>query len=298
MTSWVLMYHRVCERTPETVCWFQRGTAITPEAFEAQLDWLLARCEVVPLSSLLDSCSTGPSPRVALTFDDGYAEVLGTVVSICERRSVVGTCFASAAPVLEDTLLWFDAWYWLVHRGQVDPGWPAILQRAGVPGGDTVEDCVRGESKRWLAGLSIPERTELLSRLAEELRVRPPRDLYLDLGGLRELHRRGWEIGGHGVHHLRLSDCNEATLQQEIRGSVKMLQALPLPPPHLFAYPDGAWDARVARAVSVAGFRAACTVEKGSWTPERSSLSIPRLFCRGDSSIPHPWLADDEVVGR
>jgi peptidoglycan/xylan/chitin deacetylase (PgdA/CDA1 family) len=297
MTSWVLMYHRVCERMPETACWFERGTAVTPKAFEAQLDWLQERFEIVSLSSLLEP-RQGLSPRVALTFDDGYAEVLHIVAPICGRRGVAGACFASAAPVLEGTMLWFDAWYWFAHQGQTTPGWRGVLRRAGIPGGDTLADCVAGEAKRWLAGLQTAERADTLSRIASNLGADAPPELYLDLDDLRKLQRQGWEIGGHGVHHVRLSDCDELSLQEELRGSVEMLQALPAPLPRLFAYPDGAWDARVARAVSLAGFRAACTVEKGSWNAESPLLSIPRLFCRGDHPMPHPWLVDDAIEER
>ena len=37
MTALIPMYHRVCPRSAATACYFERGTAVTPEAFARML---------------------------------------------------------------------------------------------------------------------------------------------------------------------------------------------------------------------------------------------------------------------
>lgn len=287
---WVLMYHRVCEREANTRCWFERGTAITPAALDRQLGWLLARFAVVPLEDLHAPRGPGDRPRVALTFDDGYADTLEIAAPICAHHGVVATCFASAGPARRGPGLWFDTWYALVHTGVGQRGWHATLTTLGVPEAADLAACVRGPAKRWLAGLSPDHRQALLERLAHALGVPLPVSRQLDLDGLRQLRRLGWRVGGHGFHHQRLADCDDPSLLLELQGSRQILADVGAPGPWLFAYPDGSWDGRIARAVSIAGFEIACTVHGAPWTAPDERLTVPRLFCRGDGQVAHPLL--------
>jgi peptidoglycan/xylan/chitin deacetylase (PgdA/CDA1 family) len=285
------MYHRVCERGPDTRCWFERGTAVTPAALENQLAWLHERFAIVPLEALHAPDGAGARPRAALTFDDGYADTLELAAPICASYGAVATCFASAGPACGGPALWFDAWYAIVHAGLDRPGWEAALCRRGVPAAADLAACVRGSVKQRLAALPPGERDALLGDLAAELGAAPPA-AYLDLNDLRRLRRLGWRIGGHGVHHLHLSDCDEPTLAAELRGSRRLLADAGESGPLLFAYPNGAFDERVVRTVAAEGCALACTVERAPWTDPEARLAIPRVFCRGDERIPHPLLSN------
>ncbi len=53
----VLMYHRVCEQSVRTRCYFDRGTAVEPGIFAAQIEWLTARF-YVPIAGNLDEADT------------------------------------------------------------------------------------------------------------------------------------------------------------------------------------------------------------------------------------------------
>lgn len=289
---WVLMYHRVCDRGADTACWFERGTAVTPAALDDHLAWLRERFAIVPLEELHAPPRTDARPRAALTFDDAYVDTLEIAAQICARHGVAATCFASAGPALGGPALWFDTWYALVHAGIGRPAWDAALRRLGVPGPTDLPACVRGPAKQWLAGLSPGPRQDLLVDLAGALGVPLPPSRQLDLDGLRRLRRLGWRIGGHGVHHLRLDDCEVSIVTAELRGSRQLLTDVGESAPLLFAYPDGAWNERIVGAVVREGFAIACTVEAAPWTVPGERLAVPRVFCRGDSSFPHPLLSD------
>lgn len=288
------MYHRICERDADTRCWFERGTAVTPAAFTSQLTWLGARCDIVPLEELHTPMPAGARPRVALTFDDGYADTLQVAAPICAHHRVVGTCFASAGPAVGGPALWFDVWYSLVHAGLGQDDWNTTLQSLGFPPAADLAACVHGAPKRWLAGLLPHSREAILGQLADALGASLPASSYLDLDGLRQLRRLGWRIAGHGVHHRRLGDCDEVTLTRELRGSRQLLADVGEGAPLLFAYPDGDWNKFVVQALVAEGFSLACTVQSGPWTDPSERLTVPRVFCRGDTPVPHRLLLESE----
>ncbi len=284
MNSWVLMYHRVCEETPQTRPWFLRGTAVTPDTFKSHLDWVLARYAIVPLADIISSSAVRPS--VALTFDDGYEDLV-EVADWCVKRGVLGTCFATCDAV-EGQPLWFDLWYALTAEGLSTQGQAFIARYRGVPCED--KDWVGGPVKRWLAQLPHQERISVLGELhALHPDVHSPR--YLNLSGLKTLAAAGWTVGGHGQHHTRLSDVSDNERNAEIRASRVLIDTLCVPRPLLFAYPDGAHNDFVCRDIHHAGFSLACTVEKGPVHSNTDPLKIPRLFCRSPTSIPHPLMA-------
>jgi peptidoglycan/xylan/chitin deacetylase (PgdA/CDA1 family) len=286
------MYHRVCDRDARTRCWFERGTAVTPAALDGQLARLQERFDIVPLEDLHAPHHTDPRPRVALTFDDGYVDTLELAAPVCARRGVVATCFASAGPATGGRPLWFDVWYSLAHAGVGQHSWYEALQELGVPEAPDIASCVRGPAKQWLASLAVAARHELLDRLAEALGVALPVGLHLDLDGLRQLRHHGWRIGGHGVDHLRLSECDPPTVARELRGSRQLLADVGEVDPMLFAYPDGAHSDPVVQATADEGFMFACTVRGAPWRDPTERLAVPRLFCRGDERVPYPMLAD------
>lgn len=284
------MYHRICERGPQTRCWFERGTAVTPAALDGQLTWLQEHFDIVGLEELARPTHAGARPRVALTFDDGYADTLTLAAPICTRHGVVATCFASAGPAGGGPALWFDTWYSLVHAGLGRHDWNDALRSLGGPPASDLAGCVHGAAKRWLAGLAPDAREALLDRLAHALGASLPTSYYLDGDGLHQLRRLGWRIGGHGVHHQRLGDCDAATVTRELRGSRQLLADVGEGGPLLFAYPDGDWNELIAQAVAAEGFAFACTVRSAPWTDPGERLTIPRVFCRGDAQVPHRLL--------
>ncbi len=77
----------------------------TPLEFRAQLEYLLATCEVVSLKSLLQAPNgtpANPRPRVALTFDDGYMDNATYVRQILREYGVRATFLVSTGLIDRD----------------------------------------------------------------------------------------------------------------------------------------------------------------------------------------------------
>ncbi|HLF57992.1 MAG TPA: polysaccharide deacetylase family protein [Thermoanaerobaculia bacterium] len=117
-------------------------------------------------------------------------------------------------------------------------------------------------------------------------RLGAPRLPLCDAEQLRELLRRGVEIGSHGRSHALLPNLDEDELRRELERSIAELGALGLPPPRLLSYPYGLAGARELAAAARAGFAAAFTIAPGLVTPVSDPHALPRIeILRGDRGL-------------
>ena len=84
----VLCYHSV---NPEP-----SYLSLSPELFGAHLDWLERHCTVVSLDELVAGGFRGDGPRVAITFDDGYADNHSHALPLLAARQMTATFFLTA----------------------------------------------------------------------------------------------------------------------------------------------------------------------------------------------------------
>jgi len=92
----VLLYHHVSDSPP-------KSTSISPQAFEAQMDYLAQKnFKVVPLTTLVEHLRTGtalPDRTVAITFDDSYASVYESAYPRLKKRGWPFTFFVNTDSV-------------------------------------------------------------------------------------------------------------------------------------------------------------------------------------------------------
>lgn len=79
----ILTYHSVGPR--------DHDMNVTAEAFQAQMAWLAANANVVPLESALDKADA-----VAITFDDGFVDNLVHAAPVLRSLGLPATCFVVA----------------------------------------------------------------------------------------------------------------------------------------------------------------------------------------------------------
>ena len=107
---------------------------------------------------------------------------------------------------------------------------------------------------------------------------------------IRSLAERGHEIGGHTNLHPDLTLADDARLWNEVSSNRWRLQEISGSPVDFFAYPYGAYDARVMAAVEAAGYRGAVAAWGGSdWSHDRR-WNQPRIEVVG-------WITLDEFAG-
>lgn len=115
----------------------------------------------------------------------------------------------------------------------------------------------------------------------------------------------GAQIGAHGAKHLPLSQCDEATLREELQRSKHYLEDLLGREVNTLAYPHGAVDRRVRDAAEAAGYVLGACSHAGINAATRDPLLLsrteilapdsPRVFAqkiRGDWDW-YRWRTED-----
>jgi len=100
---------------------------------------------------------------------------------------------------------------------------------------------------------------------------------FLTIREIQELAAAGMDIGAHTRTHPNLPALPAAALRSEVDGSAVDLRRILGHPVYWFAYPYGAFDARVLKAVRRAGFLLAVTTRGGTAASTTAPLEIPRI---------------------
>jgi len=274
----ILMYHRVAalQRDPY-------GLAVRPEHFAAHVGHLRALGSVIPLSEALHR---GPRPRIAITFDDGYADNATLAAPMLADAGLPATWFITAAQ-LGRRRFWWDR---LAE---------CLLGDHEVPGSVDLEI---GGRQLWL-NLRMPEAraaalqfihrrlltlsseavASSVDAIVDALRTPTPADdaLTMTPSQLRSVAALPLQkVGAHTRTHVHLAGQPVEVQREEIHGSVKELSSLLGYPVEDFAYPFGGPGTvgKVApRLAEEAGCRLACTTVPGPVRRRSTPYLLPRV---------------------
>lgn len=304
----VLAYHRVTrlKRDPQLL-------ATTPERFEEQVSALGASFSWLSLDGLLLARAERrvPDRSVAITFDDGYADVLHEALPILERHSACGTVFVTAGPVMEPREFWWDeldtilfATAHLPARLDLTPERFHFDLTDKVAYRDSVADDSwnvlqpdmnpRQRLYRALCELLKPmpaeDRASTLRRLHDWAGTEPvlrPSHRPLTPDELRQLDMGGTiAIGAHTVTHQLLAARSTEVQREEVGASKRMLEGLIGHQLSTFAYPygvPGEFTDESTVIVRRAGFTGACANEPGLVRAGTDPFRIPRLLVRNET---------------
>jgi peptidoglycan/xylan/chitin deacetylase (PgdA/CDA1 family) len=308
----ILLYHRVSNDTASDP-W---GLTVSVTHFAQHMDALRRYATPVSLTELLSAADQKAGrARVAVTFDDGYADNLEVAMPLLETHEIPATFFLSTAALDSDREFWWDE----LARVLLGPGTlPSVYRDRAGGRFELAESRIYSEQdasrhSEWKAWEKVPTaRHELFLRLWAECQVLDanlqsefvadvihwagtaalvrPTHRVLSCGEAVELMASPLaSIGAHTKHHLRLSACSAEVQRSEIVGSKRRLEEMGARVEHL-AYPYGGPSDFTAETVSLvrsAGFVAACTSSAGLLC-RSDPLQLPRLFvmdCAGESLI-------------
>lgn len=108
---------------------------------------------------------------------------------------------------------------------------------------------------------------------------------YLSSSQLKGLVAAGWSIGGHTVTHVDLTKLDPSAQEKELRDSQAFLEKITGQPVQYFAYPFGAYNARIIEVLKQDGYRLAFTTERG-WAQRGSNpFLIHRVYCYANMGL-------------
>lgn len=276
----VLVYHRVAEvqRDPFRLC-------VRPDRFAAHLAALVQVADVVPVAEIGCPSRSGRR-RIAITFDDGYADNAEVAAPILAEHGLPATFFLTSGGLDPHSEFWWDRLEHLVLDAPGDAG-SLTLEL----GGRTVEADVS----------TTPAREQTLFTLNRRLRALPPAGIAEVLGeisaafgswtGSCEHHRRMLpeqvrsllavgDVGAHTRTHPLLCALDAERARDEIAGSRADVARLARKPIHGFSYPfgvEGSFNNAIVRIVRDAGFAAAFVDVPGVVRRRTHPLLMPRL---------------------
>ena len=279
----VLTYHRIAAgRDP-------LGQCVHPERFAEHLAVLAVSAEIVSLEEL------GGSPRrVALTFDDGYADNAATAAPLLRAHGAPATFFVPSRVLDDQSEYWWDrlehAHFDGARAREVDVAIGGRRVRIDVRDDEGRLRSIKALSRR-LRPLPLAAVDEAVAAVAEQLgtgMTACDAHALMTADEVRDLAADPlFTLGAHGVTHTMLSALTPEEQEQELASSRAALAKLIGVAPAAVAYPFGTLDAidpATIHAASAAGFRYGYVNTPGRLDPRRTPFAQPRHMV-------HDWPA-------
>jgi peptidoglycan/xylan/chitin deacetylase (PgdA/CDA1 family) len=275
----ILCYHRINEGVddPFHLC-------VSPANFSDHLAVLQRKAEIITLDEV---CKPSRKPRVAVTFDDGYADNLVYAAPIAQRYGVPITVYVSSGLVGDPRGFWWDRLARLVLHGApgrvdlpVTIGGVDVPARFGVP--ETAHRMLMALRDR-LRLRPVHEIDAVLDRLGRQLSVDPVAAQDARSVSAAELQRLhgfdGVTIGAHSVDHVLLRLGSYPEQLQNVKASKSDLQGRLGALVQHFAYPYGdrySFNHDSVFAARNAGFETATTTVPGSVGTSSTPFALRR----------------------
>jgi peptidoglycan/xylan/chitin deacetylase (PgdA/CDA1 family) len=268
----VVAYHRVTHDYPAAAQEGLSSLLVSATTLRRQLEHLARTREVV---SLADAIRILGEPRgaarrdvVALTFDDGYADMAGVALPVVAALHLPATAFVVTGYVGTHRRLPHDRLY-------------AALAELSARGLSPRQAALPAPHQAWLDGCEalgpaasldrliarVPHPRLLLlvdalaARVGQDERALAPGTRLMDWEEVRALADAGVDVGGHTVTHAALPLLSPRRARREVEGCRDAIAARLGRAPRHFCYPNGVHTPAVRALVARCGFEGAVTTE-------------------------------------
>jgi peptidoglycan/xylan/chitin deacetylase (PgdA/CDA1 family) len=261
------------------------------DRFERLMALVARSFDVLPLDQAVQKLAQGQLPprALAISFDDGYADNHDVALPILRRLGLTATVYVSTG-FLDGGRMWNDSVIECLRHTRCDR---LDLSAWGLP---------------TLPAVTATQRRAAIDALLPVIKYKAPSEREIDIQRLhvlcgqpelskclmmqsddvRALHRAGFGIGAHTVHHPILCSLSDAHAEQEIAQSRDRLQDILQAPVTQFAYPNGKhgrdYDDRHAAICRKLGFAAAVATTQGVSRTGDDLFHLRRFT---------PWHTDD-----
>lgn len=302
----ILLYHRVADTDsdPQLLC-------VSPKNFSDHMEVLRTTCRPMSLGKLTERKLSNPweSPRVAVTFDDGYADNFTNAKPILLQNEIPATVFVATGFVGS-----IQTPYW-------DELANIFLQTPALPPKLTLQ--VNGQIKSWEFGgessidltwnvlqKSTFVRQSAYQALCTHLRSLPSHarenvmkkvrewsgfdetvtaeNRFMTVEQLQQITDEGVvEIGAHTITHPNLACLPVQEQRREIVAGKHQLEEMTGHKVSSFAYPYGGRDSYTRETVQIIqeeGFGCACSNYGGTVWFGSNRYQLPRMLVRNWSA--------------
>jgi len=281
------------------LCYHRIGTHGVPlysglprSVFEKQIVYLRKHYRILSLEELLAERESPKSdkPGLAITFDDGYADLYSEAFPVLRKYEVPATIYLVAGAVQSGEIPWYDR---IFVAFQVAPA-DQLMNELGLPEPTRLETPQQRlvAAARYIFTLRAFSDTDRLA-CCDYLQQRIPipqsalLNRMLNWNQIREMQSAGISFGSHTVSHPVLSRLSPQDLLRELRDSRHVLENELQRPVLDFSYPFGTQDSfNDATCIQLAAlhYRSAVTSLPGLNTRETNPLALHRVtYCETSS---------------
>lgn len=219
----ILMYHRL---TDSSII-----PGISPAKFEAHLQHLCHYYEVVPVEDIISDVNNNKlnSNKVALTFDDGYADFYEKAWPLLKKYNVPASVYITTDFIEKKRWMWPDKVRLMLDK--------TMLDKVDIPSIGELQLIKQNFEKNWhiisdrCLSLTEFERNHFLLELTELLEV-PIKELptsdfsALTWEQLLIMQKEGLNIGSHTVTHPILTAIPHEQLTNELSESKRIIERM------------------------------------------------------------------------
>ena len=255
---------------------------VDPTIFESHARLFAERAHVVDPANIdheVSRAQVTKRPRVALTFDDGYASFVHRIHPILERYGLPAIWFVPTDFLGSTEGYWFDR------------------VRTAIETSKSKQIQVEGKVWRlhyWGREFVANKVTAFMKILPPDVREAAVTDLLLQTGlppasrsearriatkdEIRSVDGKGVCVASHSRTHRNLPALDDKNLDDELTGSKQQLEALLGREVKHFAFPSGDYDNRVTFRLKELGYQWGWTTDPGFVKPRDFPFRIPRVL--------------------
>jgi peptidoglycan/xylan/chitin deacetylase (PgdA/CDA1 family) len=286
----ILGYHRISDVPKDPF-----GMSVSAENFDQQLEIIRRHANPLSLDKLFEGLRDEhlPERAIALTFDDGYVDVLYHAEPLLRRYQIPATVFATTGHLGHP--FWWDELAFLLFAPDLSP-----QRLSTILAGETFER-IQAEIEEKKPSNDIETRQHLLMGIYKWFLHLPAEEREIGMSQLRTFagsllgnlpHFRTItpeelieladgdlvDIGAHTVMHPVLTRLSLEEQQAEIQESKSYLENLLERPVTGFSYPNGSYTQETLAIVRECGFSYACASNGDIVRNQSQYLALPRFW--------------------
>jgi peptidoglycan/xylan/chitin deacetylase (PgdA/CDA1 family) len=285
--SAILCYHRIGRGGVPVY------SGLPTSLFEAQMAYLRRHYRILSLDGLLGEIAVPRKgrPAVAISFDDGYADLYTQAFPILQRYEIPATIFLTVGAIESGEVAWYDR---VFVAFQVAPPMDLVLPlkppRRILLG--TPEERLNAavEFISLLRKLPAREQSACCAQLEEAVEI-PHESVVnrmLNWKQIREMQSAGVSFGTHTMTHPVVSRLDAKDLEWELGESKRILEERVEQPVLDFAFPFGKPEECSDSAVKCLGrlgYRSAATTVEGFNDPATAPFLLRRVSFGEERSL-------------
>ena len=287
----ILLYHRISPDNEANLL----GTVINDKIFENQMQYLKERYEITTLKKCYaEGVNSSKNLRVAITFDDGYADNFKYAFPILKKLNISATFFLATDYVDLRKPIWDQNILTILNESKhnlriEDLDNQFLLER----GSDHLEDDkFLWKAINYLKFINPTRRNKILDPIFSSFdeKIDFSLDRCLSWDEVKTMKEGGMHFGSHGCSHSSLIQLSDKEIEKEILDSKRILEEELSDECMFFALPFGSqtdFNQRILKKVQDLGYLRCLLNIRNNNLIDSNEFSLWRKYITSSFDLDH-----------